>query len=633
MDVGAGSMEKVEIRVEQLRGIAVDRHWHAIFGVAGGTIGRGGQNKLVLPDEDVGVARVHAMVRLESDGAFIANLCERRSIVLNGNELCSGQELPLPLGAAISIGPYTLRAVAPGSALPAWPEIEPQPTALEGHADAASKPELLNTCFSTAAGSGGMGDSVNPFAFLGTPTDSSAMLPQPGSPSEFNPELTAAQVDPKSQPVKRSETSHPTQCEQSLMLKLASDGVPPSNSSKARPLVIPAGFDTFAPSGATAASAGRTPWGEPTGACLVGGLADVTGIRNDGLLLTLPQLKDVAHRLDDPVHGGLPEALDRHLELDPLRLFSETAEIRPVALAGTNGNGGDPLGQVFSLPRRAPDATAPRPAVPLEPGAAPASAGLSPRQVLSTAVLHEGDSSCTSSTPEMPGPMPSLTSSAFTVREAAALTDPVVLGSAAASFDEQRLIAAFLEGAGLAAGRVPMRVTPEFMRDFGHVLQVAIQGTIDLMAARSEIKREFRADVTLITSGANNPLKFLPTAEGVIMQMLGRSFPGFMPPVPAMKEAYQDLKVHQLALMAGIRAAYVEALTRFDPVALEMQTPTLKGVIGRWSATRRKAALWDGYRQTYLDIRRHAEDDLMAYSGRTFVQAYEATADAAGQGT
>jgi len=84
-------------------------------------------------------------------------------------------------------------------------------------------------------------------------------------------------------------------------------------------------------------------------------------------------------------------------------------------------------------------------------------------------------------------------------------------------------------------------------------------------------------------------------------------------------------------LMAGIRAAYVEALTRFDPATLEKQLPISDSVIGRWSATRRKAALWDGYRQSYLDIRRHAEDDLMAFSGRTFVQAYEAAVEAAGR--
>ena len=106
-------MDKIEIRVESQNGDAVRQPWAAVFGLAGGTIGRSGQNKLVLPDADAHVARVHAMVRLESDNAYIANLCERRSIQVDNQELQSGQETVLPTGAQIVIGPYRLRAVLP----------------------------------------------------------------------------------------------------------------------------------------------------------------------------------------------------------------------------------------------------------------------------------------------------------------------------------------------------------------------------------------------------------------------------------------------------------------------------------------------------------------------------------------
>lgn len=181
----------------------------------------------------------------------------------------------------------------------------------------------------------------------------------------------------------------------------------------------------------------------------------------------------------------------------------------------------------------------------------------------------------------------------------------------------------------MASGRVNAVMTPEFMRHFGEAFRVAVQGTIDLLAARSEIKREFRADVTIIAPRANNPLKFLPNADGVIMQMVGQSFPGFMKPVPSMKEAYFDLQVHQLALMAGIRAAYAEALARFDPAELEKRCEASGGLLSKISSTARKAAVWDDYKQSYNAIRRHAEDDLVAFSGEAFVTAYEAAAEAA----
>ncbi len=98
-----------------------------------------------------------------------------------------------------------------------------------------------------------------------------------------------------------------------------------------------------------------------------------------------------------------------------------------------------------------------------------------------------------------------------------------------------------------------------------------------------------------------------------------------------MKEAYFDLQVHQLALMAGIRAAYAEALARFDPAALEKRCDANGGLLRKISPMARKAAVWDHYKQSYNAIRQHAEDDLVAFSGKAFVRAYDAASEAARQ--
>ncbi|MBV8620386.1 MAG: type VI secretion system-associated FHA domain protein TagH [Curvibacter sp.] len=631
-------MEKIEIRVERALGVPVDRHWHAVFGVAGGTIGRGGQNKLVLPDADAGVARVHAMVRLESEGAFIANLCERRSMQVNDSELRSGQELRLPLGATIVIGPYTLVAVAPGTPVPDFPAaaepdlVQRPPSPVVAPAVSPAVSPSVSPPALAAADPGT--DPANPFAFLGPALDSRTPRPVPVSQT--------APVDAL------PPVAHP-------MSAAGLAGSPrPEGPTPPRPLIIPADFDTFAPRPATAASAGRAPWGEAARDGLSGSLVEIAGVREDGLLQALPRLQELAQRLDNPAHSGLPASLERSAELDPLRLFELQTEAPEAAVGTTPGIGGDRLGQVFTLPRRADAAGAEPPkevARPLPtqaptgptrsqsvepaPHADTASPGERPLYKLTGTVElvpQEPQARPAGAWPTVPPSVPAALDLELPLAAAPA-SAPLPASApppAAPTLDEQALIAAFLEGAGLAPDRVEMRLTPEFMRHFGEAFKVAVQGTIDLIAARSEIKREFRADVTVIASAANNPLKFLPTAEGVIMQLTGRSFPGFMAPVPAMKEAYHDLQVHQLALMAGIRAAYAEALTRFDPVELEKQFPASGSLIGRWSAARRKAGLWDGYRQSYLDIRRHAEDDLTAFSGRTFVQAYEAAAEAAG---
>jgi FHA domain-containing protein len=232
---------------------------------------------------------------------------------------------------------------------------------------------------------------------------------------------------------------------------------------------------------------------------------------------------------------------------------------------------------------------------------------------------------------EPPAPAPAVPPPAVPLP--AVQTTPAVAPAAASSSlsadEQQALLNAFIEGIGLTPDQVKAELTPEFMRRFGQAYRTAVQGTMDLLHARSEIKRELRSDVTIMATRANNPLKFLPDADGVMMQMVGQTFPGFMLPVPAMQEAFRDLRVHQLALMAGIRAAYAEALTRFDPQQLEKHAAEPGGLLAKLASTRHKAALWDDYKQRYADIRRHAEDDLTAFSGRTFVKAYDAAADAA----
>ncbi len=761
-------MEKIELRVETVGGAGVDRQWSAVFGVAGGTVGRGGQNKLVLPDVDASVARVHAMVRLESDAAYIANLCERRSIHVAGRELLSGQETQLRLDDEVRIGPYSLRAVAPGasanvSGVRASPapaslpppaagfraaDAAPQVTAANPWADAAAFPKTENfsvlptddalAAMATsalpsgqAAGPGGatasfgalLGDPAaqahdpaNPFAMLGRveagAPPAAFVQPAAAAPAAWSPPVApeAASSPAAAPPVTASLAGFDLPVAAPLPSAAAPspsalpnvfDGAMPKPQPAApavsRPLIIPADFDPFArdPKKETES---HDPW---AGGLPEQSLAAVANIPGDDLLRSLPLKGRFDHSMDNPAHSGLPKALDPKTEIDPMRLF-ESSEVSATLTnaGGAEAARGQELAQVFSLPRGAAapgDAVMPGPAAAKPPNApaqpvqapevqnlglqatqgldldmfgdggvldgrpAPVSAGPSPgaQPSASKPATQPPVPAAWASAPQSPafapaaaptGTLPAAASpsragpldpidlnlgdprQAASSRAAAPAPMPAPAPAAApgqGGAEAQALINAFLEGAGLAPGRVDAVMTPEFMRNFGEAFRVAVQGTIDLLAARSEIKREFRADVTVIAPRANNPLKFLPNADGVIMQMVGQNFPGFMKPVPSMKEAYFDLQVHQLALMAGIRAAYSEALTRFDPAELEKRCEASGGLLSKISSTAKKAAVWDDYKQSYNAIRRHAEDDLVAFSGEAFVKAYEAAAEAA----
>jgi FHA domain-containing protein len=189
--------------------------------------------------------------------------------------------------------------------------------------------------------------------------------------------------------------------------------------------------------------------------------------------------------------------------------------------------------------------------------------------------------------------------------------------------EADELLKAFLAGAGTPELRLPDGLTPELMNLLGRVLREAIGGTLQLLLARALTKREVRAEATLIVARENNPLKFSPTPEAALMHLLVPHGRGFMPPVTAVKDAYNDLRSHQFGIMAGMRGALTSVLGRFDPAQLEQRLTRKRG-LGSSLLTSRKAKLWELYEQLHSEISREAEDDFQALFGREFLKAYEA---------
>lgn len=676
---------------------------------------------MVLPDSDASVARVHAMVRMESEAAFIANLCERRSITVAGQEVRSGEEVPLAIGDEVVIGPYRLYALLPGQALPApvAPAVKADvaPVAPLEAAPAAAPQALASDLLEELQAPADAGNS-NPFAILGLvsdPIEASSDAEPPTVPAFMampHEEVAAAGVPPDvpAEPLV-SDSSRDTRLQVPVLpadlsptagvatapLPSGWDDTPMPRSAPAaahRALVIPDDFDLFAQDPKKQAQKGD-PW---AGGLQTKSLTDVANLRHDELLKALPVSGRFEHQMDNPAHAGLPKALDPRNELDPLRLFQQDRESpalqdTSLAVPGCDlsqafsmpkstaaGSGTDerlPVGALgieaisvdaavsstkakvvppdLAIPLRNEPVIAPLPGLrkveglnldsfgsglpaadsdwlpPIEPVSPVLEKSAVPPAFLEDRTVQHRDEIMSFAAPleplppsNLPAPAPA-PAPALSPSPSSDFPAPATLPGLAAMppAELSALVTAFLDGAGVLPKKLEPTLTPEFMRSFGEAFRVAVQGTIDLLAARSEIKREFRAGVTVIASGANNPLKFLPTPDGVIMQMIGQNFPGFMQPVPAMKDAYQDLCVHQLALMAGIRAAYAEALARFDPVELEKQAASIGGMLGKVSSIGRKAALWDEYKKNFDAIRRDAEDDLTAFSGQAFLEAYE----------
>lgn len=186
-----------------------------------------------------------------------------------------------------------------------------------------------------------------------------------------------------------------------------------------------------------------------------------------------------------------------------------------------------------------------------------------------------------------------------------------------------QLAEAFLRGAGVKDVTLPNGMTPEMMEVVGRILRESVQGTLDLLFARSEVKVDLCSSATVITPRDNNPLKFSPNAEVALSHLLEPKGHGFMTPIRAMRDAYEDLRAHQIGVLAGMRAALFGVMTRFRPEQLETSFKQ-RSLLGRLLPINRKARQWDLFTELYREISAEAEKDSRVVFGKEFQRAYEA---------
>lgn len=164
------------------------------------------------------------------------------------------------------------------------------------------------------------------------------------------------------------------------------------------------------------------------------------------------------------------------------------------------------------------------------------------------------------------------------------------------------------------------------MSNLGGILRETVQGLMEVLLARSDVKGEFRLDRTAIGPVENNPLKTPPgrpplSPAEVMALLLIRQKDAYMSPVQAVCESFNDIKAHQLAVVAGIQAALNRLLERFDPANLE--TRLQQSVLDNLWPANRKAKYWDLFTAEYQAIAQEAEDDFKALFGDEFARAYE----------
>ena len=94
-----------------------------------------------------------------------------------------------------------------------------------------------------------------------------------------------------------------------------------------------------------------------------------------------------------------------------------------------------------------------------------------------------------------------------------------------------------------------------------------------------------------------------------------------------MRDAFDDLRAHQLGVMAGMRAALDGVLQRFEPAQLEGTIAAKRSALSALLPSTRKAQLWEAFQQLYAQLSAEAADDFQELFGKAFRKAYEAHID------
>jgi type VI secretion system FHA domain protein len=134
-----------------------------------------------------------------------------------------------------------------------------------------------------------------------------------------------------------------------------------------------------------------------------------------------------------------------------------------------------------------------------------------------------------------------------------------------------------------------------------------------ILKGRSELKAQIRVPVTILRPTENNLLKFSPGVDEALKLLLTKNHSGFVDAIKAVREGYQDVMYHQLAITAGVQVSLMNVLNRFDPQQFEKKYQ--EGIV-----IQKRAKCWDSYSQAYREIVKEALEDFFS---EAFSQAYE----------
>jgi type VI secretion system protein ImpI len=177
-----------------------------------------------------------------------------------------------------------------------------------------------------------------------------------------------------------------------------------------------------------------------------------------------------------------------------------------------------------------------------------------------------------------------------------------------------------LRGAGLDPAHT--QLSQEVASQLGEVLRIVVEGTMQVLQARNQIRKEFRMATTQVAQKNNNPLKFSADVADALHKLLVQRSPAYLDTVNSFTDAFDDIRVHQFAMLASLRVAFDYMLHQFDPEVLQTQFARQTGrgsVLGIGG----KPKHWEAYVARFAELAADRDFAFRRLFGEEFGKAYE----------
>lgn len=189
-----------------------------------------------------------------------------------------------------------------------------------------------------------------------------------------------------------------------------------------------------------------------------------------------------------------------------------------------------------------------------------------------------------------------------------------------------RCLAALADGLGIDALQAH---APEDWQRMGVTVRLLVDGLRLMLSDRKALRSELRVpDPTQFYYSDNNPLKTdlsLQELVGILMSSPQTSRT-FMPFDNAVQEAVDDLRSHNLAIIAATRATVVGVIQEFDPQKLRASLPGASAKAGAAPegapSFLERGRLWKAYADRYDAMNANLADWIERVFDRHFIAAY-----------